>query len=252
MLIEIPTPDGPAEAWLARPDAGPHPGVLLFMDAFGVRPQLQGMADRIASWGYTVLVPNVFHRSGRVADLAPTGIDMTTPEGRKAAGQVCFPRVRTATPERARVDLDAWVTALDAAGATTPMAVVGYCMGARLALAAACDRPDVFAACAGFHGGGLATEASDSPHLGLPDARAEFVFGHADRDDSMDAAAVARLGTALGAAGLTASNEVYAGASHGFTMADTSVHHPDADARHWRELRALLDRTVGVRGDANG
>lgn len=245
-LIHVPVGDGHAEALLARPDEGRHPGVLLFMDAFGVRPQLQAMAERVASWGYTVLAPNVFHRLGSVAVLAPTA-DMTTPDGRRAAGQQAFPRIDSVTPELARADLDAWIAALASAGATTPIGVTGYCMGARLAVRAACDRPDVVAACGGFHGGGLATEASDSPHHGLPRARAEFVFRHADHDRSMDADAVARLGAALASAGLTASNEVYPGAPHGYTMADTAAYDEAASEHHYEQLRALLDRTVGER-----
>ena len=246
MLIRIPVPDGVAEAVLARPDEGPHPGVLLFMDAFGVRPQLQAMAERIASWGYIVVAPNVFHRLGSVAELAPT-TDMTSPEGRRAAGELAFGRIDSVTPALARADLDAWVAALVSAGATTPIAVTGYCMGARLAVRAACDRPDVVATCGGFHGGGLATGASDSPHRGLPRARAEFLFRHADHDRSMDADAVARLGAALASAGLTASNEVYPGAPHGYTMADTAAFDEAASEHHYEQLRALLDRTVGVR-----
>lgn len=247
MLIEIDAPGGAAEALLARPDDDAHPGVLLFMDAFGVRPQIARMAERIAGWGYVVLAPNVFYRLGRVADLAPTGIDMTSPEGRRAAGERCFPRIGTLTPDLARADLDAWVAALAAAGATSPIGVTGYCMGARLAVRAACDRPDVVVACGGFHGGGLATEASDSPHLGLGRARAEFVLGHADHDPGMAPDAVARLGAALQAAGLRATDEVYPGAAHGYTMADTAAYDAPAAERHWSELRALLGRTLGVR-----
>ena len=55
--LEIGTPDGPAEAYLARPDDDGHPGVLLYVDAIGLRPRIEEMADRIASWGYVVLAP---------------------------------------------------------------------------------------------------------------------------------------------------------------------------------------------------
>lgn len=246
MLIEIETPSGAAEAFLERPDAGSHPGVLLFMDAFGLRPRIADMARRIASWGYVVLAPNVFHRLGSVERLAPAG-PLTTPEGRRAAGEVAFPRIGSLTPDLARADLDHWVDALLRAGASAPIGVTGYCTGARLALRAACDRPDVVAACGGFHGGGLATGEPDSPHLGLPTARAEFVFGHADHDPSMAPDAVARLGLALGEAGLRATNEVYAGAAHGYTMADTAVYDEAATERHFAALEALLGRTLGVR-----
>ena len=63
--VEIDTPDGVADAYLARPDDGRHPGVLFIMDAYGLRPTINEMVDRIAADGYVVLAPNVFYRAGR-------------------------------------------------------------------------------------------------------------------------------------------------------------------------------------------
>src|SRR5579862_6563449 len=64
--VEIKTQDGVADAYLAAPDDGErHPAVLLIMDALGLRPQIQEMADRIAARGFVVLAPNVFYRHGR-------------------------------------------------------------------------------------------------------------------------------------------------------------------------------------------
>ena len=68
--IEIPTADGVADAYLVGPDdGGSHPGVLFIMDAYGVRPRIEEMADQIASQGYVVLAPNVFYRAGRAPVL---------------------------------------------------------------------------------------------------------------------------------------------------------------------------------------
>ena len=247
MLTEIPAAEGVAEAIVARPSKGegPFPGVILYMDAFGLRPRIQEMAQRIADWGYVVLAPNVFYREGTAAELAP-GTDMTTPEGRAAAGKAAFPRVGRLTTDKAQPDIDAWVAALRTLDgvAPGPIGTFGYCMGARLAVRTATAHPETVAACGGFHGGSLATDAPDSPHLGLGHASARFVFGHADHDQSMDPDAVARLGEALDAAGLEATNEIYAGAPHGYSMADTSAFHAEATDRHFRELRALLDGTL--------
>jgi carboxymethylenebutenolidase len=247
MLIEIPAADGTAEALVARPStgAGPFPGVILYMDAFGLRPRIQDMAQRIADWGYVVLAPNVFYREGTAAELAPES-DMSTQEGRVAAGAAAFPRVGRLTTDKALPDIAAWVDALGSLDgvAPGPIGVVGYCMGARLAVRTATAHPDAVAACGGFHGGGLASADPDSPHLGLGNARARFVFGHADHDQSMGPDAVARLGEALDAAGLESANEIYAGAPHGYSMADTSAFHAEATERHFRELRELLDGTL--------
>ncbi len=116
-------------------------------------------------------------------------------------------------------------------------------MGARLAIRAASADPAVVAA-AGFHGGGLVTEDPDSPHAGLPNARAEFVFGHADRDRGMPPEAVETLGRVLADAGLTVTNEVYPDSPHGYSMNDTSMYHEPGAERSFTELHALLDRTL--------
>ncbi len=245
MRVDIETPDGTAEAWLAAPgDGGSHPGVLLVMDALGLRPRIHEMADRIASWGYVVLAPNVFYREGRAVETSPDG-PLDTDEKRAAFFAEAMPRVHRLTRDQALPDIARYLDALTARpDVTTPVGVVGYCMGARLAVRAACAHPDVVAACGGFHGGGLATDGPDSPHLDLRQARARFVFGHADHDDSMGAAAVARLHDALEAADLDAVNEVYAGARHGYTMADTAVFDAAATERHFAELKELLDDTL--------
>lgn len=244
-MLAIETADGPVEALLATAPQGTGPGVLLFMDAFGLRPRIEELAAEIAGWGYTVLAPHVFHREGSVADLAPRD-DLTTPEGRAAFFRSGGPRIARLTPDLAARDIDAYLAFLRGRPEVTPgpVGVVGFCMGARLAVRAAGLHPEVVAACAGFHGGGLVTDAPDSPHRVLAGARAEFVFGHADHDGSMTPQNVADLGAALDAAGLVARNEVYAGARHGYTMADSAAWDEHAYVRAFANLRDLLDRTL--------
>jgi carboxymethylenebutenolidase len=229
--IEIPVPDGTAEAYVAGPDDGSAPGVLFFMDAFGLRPQIDQMLERIAGWGYTVLAPNVFHRNGSVDELAGDR------EGAMA-------RVRGLTVEQAEADIPAYLAALRGLCAPGPVGTTGYCMGARLAVRAATGHPDDVAAVGGFHGGGLATDDPDSPHARLDRARAEFVFGHADHDRSMPPEAVGRLGAALADAGLVFINDVYAGAPHGYTMADSPAYQAEGAERHYRALESLFERTL--------
>jgi carboxymethylenebutenolidase len=245
--IEIPMPDGGvAEAYVAHPngDSRDHPGVLFFMDAFGLRPQIAEMLQRIADWGYVVLAPNVFFRDGTVDELAPKD-DLTQPDVREEFFKGAMPRVQGLTSDKAERDIPAYLMALRSLPGVDEGAVgvTGYCMGARLAVRAANLDPEV-AAVGGFHGGGLATDADDSPHRGLGRAKAEFVFGHADNDRSMGPEAIETLGEALGAAGLTATNQVYEGAAHGYSMADTSSYDEAATERHFEELRALLARRL--------
>lgn len=245
-MLSITAADGVAEAIVAYPAAGTGPGVLFFMDAFGLRPRIADMAGEIASWGYVVLAPNVFYRDGTVAELAPSG-DLSTPEGRLAFWGVARTRLEHLTTDRAVRDIAAYLTALRGLPGVTPgpVGVVGFCMGARLAIRAAGRHPDQVAACAGFHGGNLVTDAPDSPHRELATARAEFVFGHADHDRSLTPEDSDALGAALAAAGLTARNEIYAGAPHGYTMADTASWNEAAFVRAFANLRDLFARTLG-------
>ncbi len=241
-LIEIVVGAAPVEAIVAQPgDDGRHPGVLLFMDAFGLRPQIEAMADRIASWGYAVLAPHTLYRSGPVAEVSPAA-DLHDPDTVATVFKRVMPMIGRLDGAAAAVDVPAYAAALRALPgcAPGPIGVTGYCMGARLATRAACLDASV-AACGGFHGGRLATDAPDSPHLGLGSARAAFVYGHADNDAGMDAAAQERLDRALAEAGLRHTTAVYPGARHGFTMADTGAYDAAAAERHYAELRALLD-----------
>ena len=253
MLIDVAVPGGTAEAWVSRPETadrgdGDHPGVVLFMDAFGIRPQIEQMADRIAGWGYVVLAPNVFHRQGTVEELAPA-VDLRDEHASADYLRQAFSRVRGLTADLVAPDLVAYVDDLLAVPgvADGPIGVTGYCMGARLALRTSCLRPDVVAACGGFHGGGLATEDPDSPHRRLGESRATYVFGHADKDRSMPADAIERLEHALDQAGREYVSEVYPGARHGYTMADTAAYDEAAAERHYAALEDLFRRSLGGR-----
>lgn len=244
-LIEIPTPDGTAEAYLARPEGDSKGGVLFFMDAIGLRPQIGDMADRIASWGYTVIAPNVFYRDGTAAELAPQG-DLRKPEEREAffATSNVMQHMANLTPDRAATDTEAYVGALKQYVGDAKLAATGYCMGARLAIRAGGQFPGTVVAVGGFHGGGLVTDEPDSPHTKVA-GEVTYVFGHADNDQSMTPEHVAALGEALDAAGATYSNEIYPDAPHGYTMEDTSMYHEEGAERHFRELQDLLARTIG-------
>ncbi|GAA3787527.1 dienelactone hydrolase family protein [Streptomyces chiangmaiensis] len=243
--VDLPTKDGTADAYLTYPDDGsPHPAVLLYMDAFGLRPRLRQMADRLAENGYTVLVPNVFYRHGR-APLVELPDFIDTSE-RPEIFQQIVPLLRSLTPDLVERDADAYLRWLADCpqAADGPIGVTGYCMGARLALRTAGACPERVAAVAGFHGGQLAADAPDSPHLVADRITAEVYFGHADQDSSLPPEQIERLDKALTEAGVRHRSEVYPGAHHGYTQADTSSYNAEAAEHHWRELLALLDRTL--------
>jgi len=125
-------------------------------------------------------------------------------------------------------------------------------MGARVGWKIATTYPDRVAALAGFHGGGLATDAPESPHRSAGQLKAECYFGFADQDQSMTAAQIAAFERALEEAGVSYRSEVYQGAPHGYTMSDTPAYREDAGERHFRELKALLERTMGSQAAVRG
>ncbi len=227
----------------AFPDDGErHPGVLLYADAFGLRPVLRELARELAGHGYHVLVPNVYYRHGPapVVELP----DHIGQDVRPAVFAELMPLVRALTPELALRDADAYLgflTAQPEVGAG-PVAVVGYRMGAVLAVRTAAAHPERVAAVAGFHPGALVTDAPDSPHRLVSTLTALVHLGLAENDLSPEA--FDELTGALDAAGVRHTCEVYPDAVHGFTMSDTDAFSASALRRHWDRLLPLLDRTL--------
>ena len=242
--VSVTTRDGVADAYLARPDDGPRPGVLFIVDAYGLRPTIEEMVDRIAADGYVVLAPNVFYRAGR-APVLPMP-DISDPDARARFFQSLRPLIDQLTPAGVADDGAAYLAYLEGVAAPGPVAITGYCMGARVGLRIAAAHPNRVAAVAGFHAGGLVTDAPDSPHRTAAELKAELYFGFADQDPSMSAEQIATLERALDDAGARYRSEVYAGAQHGYTMADTAAYDEAARERHFHELQALLERALGT------
>lgn len=242
--IEITTADGVAEAYVSRPGEGEHPGVLLHVDAIGLRPRIEEMADRVAGWGYVVLAPNIFYRFGRAAELRPD-VDLSVAANRESFFARARPRIQALTATQSRADLAAYLaTLLQLPGVRSgDVGVFGYCMGGRLALQAAADRPDLVAAAGAFHAGGLVTDAEDSVHRRVGSIRAEVLLGHAKDDGSNTAESIATLDAALADAGVRSTSAVY-DATHGYSMSDTAAYDEAATERHFTELEALLGRAL--------
>ncbi|MFC7278225.1 dienelactone hydrolase family protein [Paractinoplanes rhizophilus] len=245
--VQVPTADGTAEAYLVRPDGdGPFPGVLMFMDAFGLRPRLAEMAERIAERGYAVLVPNLFYRSA--SGPLVTAEELTDPEKRGAAFARLVPMMQRLTPARVAADTGSYLDffAAQPGVAAGPVVAVGYCMGGRNALRAIEAHPDRIKALASFHAGGVVSDDPDSPHLAVGSITGEVYFAHADHDRSNTPEQIKTLEAALEDAGVTYTSELYEGAPHGFTMSDTAAYDAGAEERHWVNLFAVLHRNLPV------
>lgn len=241
--LQIPTTDGQADAFAAFPDRGErHPGVLLYTDAFGVRPELEERARELAEYGYYVLVPNLYYRHGPAPVIElPEHIGE---EVRPAVIARLMPLIEVHTTERVRRDADAYLRFLTTRPEVSagPVAVIGYCVGAALAMRTATAHPGQVAAVAGFHPGFLVTDAPDSPHRLVPKLTAQVHLGLAEGD--LTSEAISELNQTLDAAGVGHSTEIYPDTIHGFTMSDTDAFSPSALQRHWDRLLPLLDRTL--------
>ena len=243
--IEVKTADGVADSYLSRPDDGrAHPGVLLMVDAFGLRPQIEAMADRIAAAGYVVLAPNVFYRAGRAPVISLDGLG--DPERRDEVIGRVWPLMGELTTARIVADGSAYLDRLVEETDGGAVAITGYCMGGRLGWRIAAAYPNRVDALGCFHTGGLVTEEDDSPHLSAGEIDAELFLGFADHDKSATPEQIATVEGALSAAGASFRAEVFADAEHGYTMADTPAYDEAAAERHYEELFALLDRRLGA------
>lgn len=241
--LPIPTPDGQADAFAAFPDRGErHPGVLLYQDAFGVRPELEERARELAGHGYYVLVPNIYYRHGPAPVIELP--DHIGEDIRPAVIARLMPLIEAHTTEHVLRDADAYLRYLTIQPEVSPgpVAVIGYCVGAALAMRTATAHPEQVAALAGFHPGFVVTDAPDSPHRLAHKVTAQVHLGLAEGDMSPEA--IGELNQALDTAGVGHTIETYPDTIHGFTMSDTAAFNASALQRHWNRLLPLLDRAL--------
>jgi carboxymethylenebutenolidase len=240
--ISIRTKDGSCRTAVFRPDgAGRWPAVIFFMDGLGIRPVLYEMCERIARDGYVVLLPDLFYRAGPYEPLDPKAV-LAGGDFRKALGHL----MGSTDNQRAAEDTASFLAHLDERADVLGRKVgtTGYCMGGAISLTVAGTYPERIAAAASFHGGNLASDSPQSPHLLAPRMKGFIYVAGADKDNSYPPEMHARLEKALSDAGVPHRCEIYAGALHGWTMADFPIYKPDDAERHFQELRALFARTL--------
>ena len=237
--VDVTTPDGVADSYFVHPATGAHPGVLIWPDAFGLRPAKRQMAKRLAESGYSVLVVNQYYRSQR----AP--ITDSTDFG--ALRDILMPLMGTLNAETHMSDARAFVSFLDSQASVDgnrKMGTMGYCMGGPITMRTAAAVPDRIGAAASFHGGGLVTDQPDSPHLLVPQMQAHYLFAIAANDDENQPEAKDVLREAFDEAGLPAEIEVYEGALHGWCPPDSQVYFEAQAERAWSRLLALFETAL--------
>ncbi|WP_214470475.1 dienelactone hydrolase family protein [Mesorhizobium sp. dw_380] len=240
--LQIKTGDGVAKAGLFRAakTSPAKAGVVLYQDAFGPRPALDGMAERLAGEGYAVLVPDLFYRN------APYGpFDAKTAFTEEKTKAALMALVTGTTQAMTISDGAAFLDALAGEGVEGPIGTVGYCMGGARALNAAASYPDRIKATASFHGGNLASDAADSPHRKAAAIKARIYVGMAGVDRSFPPEQSTRLEEALRAAEVDHTIENYIGMAHGWCVPDHSVYDEAGAERHWKRLITLFAETLG-------
>jgi carboxymethylenebutenolidase len=242
MKVDITTRDGICPSHVFRPASGAQwPAVLVFMDALAIRPAMLELGERLATHGYFVLLPDLFYRAGAYEPMDPHAV-FSDPEKRKILFEKFIP---LATPANVMSDTRAFLDFLAAQPDVRPggIGTTGYCMGGFMSLTAAGTYPERIAAAASFHGGRLATEAPDSPHLLAASIKARVYVAGAIEDASFPDDMKQRLADALRHAGVDFTIETYP-AKHGWVFRDMPVYDAAASERHWRTLLALFDAVL--------
>jgi carboxymethylenebutenolidase len=240
--VDLPADKGTLDAYVFEPrGTGTWPAIVMYMDAFGIRPQLGEMAERLASHGYVVALPNLYHRTP-FEPFDPTQVAVEGPERARFKGMVA-----SINGPMVMRDTSSVLAHLDTLPSVRrgKLGALGYCMGGGYALAAAGTFPDRVAVAASFHGGALATDKPDSPHLLARAMRARVYVGAAGIDPTFPAEQRRRLEAALTEAGVSYAVETYENAKHGFAVNGHLVYDKEASERHWERLIGLLHETLG-------
>jgi carboxymethylenebutenolidase len=242
--IDIKTKDGIVPChFFTPPEPGKRPAVIFYMDGIGIRPALCDMAERLAQNGYNVLLPNLYYRAGPMKPFDAATAFKEGPERDRL-----MPLVRALSHKMVMEDTASFLAFLDAqpSVAVGKIGCVGYCLGGGFTLSAAGTFPDRVAAAASLHGGRLATDQPDSPHLLASKMHAEIYVGIAGIDLHFTPEEKQRLESALQSAGVKHTVEVYADVKHGFAVNDTPVYDRPAAERHWEKILALFARNLSA------
>ena len=237
--LDVTTSDGVADSYFVHPSSGAHPGVLIWPDAFGLRPAKRQMAKRLAESGYSVLVVNPYYRAQRAPVVNTTNF--------ADVRDTIMPLMGALNAETQTRDATAFVSFLDSQASVDrvrKMGTMGYCMGGPFTMRTAAAAPDRIGAAASFHGGGLVTDQPDSPHLLVPKMKAHYLFAIAENDDENQPEAKDVLRDTFAQAELPAEIEVYDGAMHGWCPPDSTVYHEAQAERAWSRLLALFDNAL--------
>lgn len=239
-ILNIQTADGTMWTFCCHPERERTPVVLMYMDAYGIREELQDMARRLATSGYFVLLPNLYYRTGEL-ELGP----IPYPDEQERIDRLtnC---VQSLTIESVMADTAAMLEQVqdDPSADTTRVGTVGYCMSGRFAIAAAARDAASVRAAASIYGTWLVSDHPESPHRAASGCNAELYFACAEIDHWTPLPIVDELRSSLDLGKANAEVEVYRGVEHAFAFPSRRTYNRDADNRHWERLIGLFRRNL--------
>ena len=240
--VTIETPDGEADCYFVHPAEGRHAAVIVWPDIVSIRPAFRAMGKRLAESGYSVLVVNPYYRTHK-GQIVPDGKTFRDPGIR----DLLMPHARSLSPDTCVSDGRAYVAWLDQQASVDTgrkIGTTGYCMTGSYVMRLAAAIPDRIGAGGSFHGGGLATEAEDSPHLLADQMRAGFLIAIAANDDERNPQEKVLLREAFDEHDVRAEVEVYEDTLHGWCPPDSAVYNEAQAERAWSRLLALFEREL--------
>ncbi len=222
-------------AYLARPSQpGSYPGVLVFMEIFGVNAHIREVTERVAAEGYVALAPDFFHRTGPGVEYGYDETGMS--EGLKLLGQLkADDMIADARASIAFLKRKAYVRG-DRIGA------VGFCVGGHMTYLTACET-DVQAA-ASFYGGGIAGPqgfgSAPSTISRTSKIRGKIVCLFGEKDAAIPLEQVDAIRAELNTQRIPNEVVVYPGAEHGFFCNQRGSYNKAAADDAWERVKALF------------
>ena len=240
--VTIETPDGQADCYFVHPAEGRHAAVIVWPDIVSIRPAFRAIGKRLAESGYSVLVVNPYYRTHQ-GQIVPDGKTFRDPGIR----DLLMPHARSLSPETCVTDGRAYVEWLDqqqSVDTGRKIGTTGYCMTGSYVMRLAAAIPERIGAGGSFHGGGLATDREDSPHLLADRMQAGFLIAIAANDDERNPDEKVLLRQAFDENDVRAEVEVYEDTLHGWCPPDSAVYNEAKAERAWSRLLALFEREL--------
>jgi len=238
-ILSIKTSDSDMEMLVVSHEDGPRAPVIIYMDAPGIREELYGFARRIAAEGYTVLLPDMYYRLGRLR------YDMSTADD--SVRQEMFGAMRSLNNALVMADTSSmldWMSE-DPRVKQGPVGCIGYCMSGQYVVSAAGTFPDQFAASASLYGVGIVTDAADTPHKLASSIKGELYLGFAETDEWVPDNVIPDLKAELDAHSVSYTLDVWPGTGHGFCFPEREAYVKGAAEQVWTKVFAMYKRRLG-------